>query len=167
MVLFFGVRVAGNACTWPQTWQPASTVSGALSGMCTGTTPEDSAKRHSTCGDSRPSMVRRMVSTPKAPSPIPGDTAAIPASFTTATSTPSRNTGTMHHGRSTPNRRIAPRKAAGSRPCDKGPNTQSNTVSCNSGNTKPASPVMTATTQWPWRQVMEIASSSDACCTMP
>lgn len=117
--------------------------------MCTGTTSTDSAYRHSTCGDSRPSIVRKMVSTPKAPSPMPGDTAAMPASFTTATSTPSRNTGTMHHGRSTPSSRIAPRNATGSRPCDKGPSTHSSTVSCRSGNAKPASPVMTATTQWP------------------
>ncbi|KAG0922142.1 hypothetical protein G6F31_020029 [Rhizopus arrhizus] len=98
---------------------------------------------------------------------MPGDTAAMPARFTTATSTPNRNTGTMHQGRSTPSRRIAPRNPAGSRPCDKGPSTQSSTVSCRSGSAKPARPVMMATTQWPWRQVMEMASSNDACCTMP
>ncbi|MCY1375050.1 hypothetical protein D9M68_863450 [compost metagenome] len=104
---------------------------------------------------------------PKAPSPMPGDTAAMPASFTTATSTPSRNTGIMHQGRRKPRSRMATRKPAGSRPWDKGPSTQSRTVSCSSGSAKPAMPVMTATTQCPWRQVMEIASSREACCVMP
>ena len=90
-------------------------------------------------------MVRKMVNTPKANRPIPGETAAMPASLTTATSTPSRNTGTMHHGRNRPSNRIAPRNAAGSTPRDSGPSTHNNTASWTSGSTKPASPVMTAT----------------------
>ncbi|CFN69492.1 Uncharacterised protein [Bordetella pertussis] len=112
-------------------------------------------------------MVSNTVRAANPARPTAGLTAAMPASLTTETTTPNRNTCTMLQGRNSPRKRIAPRNPTGRRPAARGPSTHSSTMSWTSGMPKPASPVMMATTQCCCCQVTRMASSSEARCTMP
>ena len=80
--------------------------------------PISSACRQIAVGDKRPTTVNITVKAPNAANPTPGSSfnAAMPTSFTTDTSTPNKNTGTMHHGRNCPMKRTQKRKPGGSRP---------------------------------------------------
>ena len=121
----------------------------------------------SLCELSPVSIVMNTASTAVANNPIPGTSDASPAILTTATSTPIKNTGTMHHGMSASSRTRLSLKKTGNRPNASAPRIQRSTQMCTMGNRNPAENVIAATSGYPDSQVTRTASMSDAACPLP